>query len=277
MSNTTIRPDKMIQLPLPFKEARPTFPFNRKVALSRTENNLRRMRKKEPEFFRKTLEKFAQNVDRKFPRFEPVPRDQQFSKTGHAYWIPQFSVKQKGKARIVYDSAAKTDGVCINDKLLQGPDTNNSLRGVIHRFRRHPFAVTADVENMFHQFAIPDEQRTYLRFFWFQNNDPDLPLVEYWSRVHLMGLKSSPAIANSGVRFAVRERPPVNGKAWIIEDDLLDPLHLKATRIQDPIEKTLAEGFYVDDLLASEPIQEATLNLINTGISRLDRHDLKLC
>merc|ERR1712015_36346 len=81
--------------------------------------------------------------------------------------------------------------------MVQGPDRNNSLRGVILRFRRHPYAVTADVENMFHQFAVPDKDKTYLRFFWYENNDPDRPMIEYWAKVHLMGLKSSPAIANT--------------------------------------------------------------------------------
>ena len=130
---------------------------------------------------------------------------------------------------------------------------------------------------MFHQFAVPEEQKTYLRFFWYENNDPNRPIIEYWSKVHLMGLKSSPAIANTGIRFAVREQPPANGTVWTKEDDLLDPLHLNATRTQDPIEKTLAEGFYVDDLLTSQPTEKDALNLTRTGISRLKRNDLHLC
>ena len=154
----------MIQFPLPFKEAEPTFPNNRMIALKRTESALQTLRKK-PEFFQKTLDKFSLNVNREVPRFEQVPPKHRFAKDGHAYYIPQFSVEQKGKARIVFDSAAKKEGVCINNVLRQGPDCNNALRGVIHRFRRHPYAITADVENMFHQFAIPDEQKTYLRFF----------------------------------------------------------------------------------------------------------------
>merc|ERR1711873_192579 len=93
-------------------------------------------------------------------------------------------------------------------------------------FRRHPYAITADVENMFHQFAIRDEQKTYLYVFWFKDNDPDAPLIEWWSKVHLIGLNSSPAIANTGIRFAVRQSPPANGDQWIKEDDLLDPIHL---------------------------------------------------
>ena len=153
-------------------------PVNRKLALTRTTNTLETMRRKQPEFFQKSIEKFAKNIDREHPRFEPVPHALRYNQNGQAYWITLFAVKQKDKARIVFDSAAKTDGICINDKLRKGPDRNNSLRGVLHRFRRHPYAVTADVENMFHQFAIPDNQRTYLRFFWYENNDPKRQIIE---------------------------------------------------------------------------------------------------
>ena len=186
----------MIELPLPFTETEPKFPINRNTALKRTQSTLQTMRKREPEFFNKNIEKFAKNINGPFPRFEPVSHQFRFNNTGTAYWIPLFAVKTKGKARIVWDSAARTGETCINDKLRKGPDRNNKLLGVVHRFRRHPYAVTADVENMFHQFAIPDHQRTYLRFFWYQDNDPSRPLIEWWSKVHLMGLKSSPAIAN---------------------------------------------------------------------------------
>ena len=43
--NVRVRPDRMIELPLPFREAKPTFPFNRNVALKRTESALRSLRK----------------------------------------------------------------------------------------------------------------------------------------------------------------------------------------------------------------------------------------
>ena len=92
-----------------------------------------------------------------------------------------------------------------------------------------------------------------------------------------MGLKSSPAIANTGIRFAAREHPPTNGKEWIREDDILDPRHPNATRTQDSIEKALATGFYVDDLLTSQPTENDALTLIQTAISRMKRYDLNLC
>ena len=50
--NVRVRPDRMIELPLPFREAKPTFPFNRTIALKRNESALKSLRKT-PEFFQK--------------------------------------------------------------------------------------------------------------------------------------------------------------------------------------------------------------------------------
>lgn len=88
-------------------------------------------------------------------------------------------VDSKGKARIVFDAAAKCQGKCLNDYMLQGPDHNNSLRAVLPRFRLGQVAYSADIENMFHQFFVPKKDRTYMRFFWFQDNDYTKPLIEY--------------------------------------------------------------------------------------------------
>ena len=124
------------------------------------------MRQNNPDVFRSSLDKFSKNVDLQHPRFVPTPHRLRDPSHQQAYWIPLFSVVQKGKARIVFDArAAKKDDFCLNDHLLQGPDRNNALRGVILRFRKGPFAFTADVENMFHQIAVPRHQGTYLRFF----------------------------------------------------------------------------------------------------------------
>ena len=83
------------------------------------------------------------------PRFELVPMELQFNNDGLAYWIPLFSVKSKGKARIFRDFAAITQKVCIYGKLQKVPDRNNKLLGVVHRFQLYPFVIAADVENMF--------------------------------------------------------------------------------------------------------------------------------
>ncbi len=47
---------------------------------------------------------------------------------------------------VVFDSSASYEGVSLNDILLTGPDLNNSLLGVLMRFRKDQVAITADIE-----------------------------------------------------------------------------------------------------------------------------------
>ena len=90
---------------------------------------------------------------------------------------------------------------------------------------------------MFHQFFVPPEERTYMRFFWFKNNNPEEPLVEYWSNVHIMGKRDSPSIANFGLRFAAIRPGTVSPEDWIETDDLLDPTQTNRKRPLDPVEE----------------------------------------
>ena len=73
INKTKIRPDNMIEFPLPFTETKLTFAFNSTLAKKRTDNTFESMRKKEPEFFQKCIEKFAKNSDKEHPRFKHVP------------------------------------------------------------------------------------------------------------------------------------------------------------------------------------------------------------
>lgn len=50
----------------------------------------------------------------------------------------------------VFDSSMQYDGVSLNNALLTGPDLNNTLLGVLIRFRKEAIAFTADIEQMFY-------------------------------------------------------------------------------------------------------------------------------
>ena len=68
------------------------------------------------------------------------------------------------KVRRVCNAAAEYQAVALNDKLLSGPDLLQSLIGIIFRFREHEIALSADIEAMFLQVAVPTDDSRCLRF-----------------------------------------------------------------------------------------------------------------
>lgn len=67
----------------------------------------------------------------------------------------------------------------MNDILIKGPDLSNSLQGILMRLRRERIAVTADAEQMFHNFKVKEDHRNFLRFIWHADNDFEKPLQEF--------------------------------------------------------------------------------------------------
>ena len=103
---------------------------------------------------------------------------------------PVFHPRKPGKVRVVFDCAAKF-GVSLNDMLLQGPDLNNSLIGVLMRFQEEPVAVVAGIESMFHQVRVDPEDCDALRFLWWPSGDLSQSPEEYKMVVHVFGATSS--------------------------------------------------------------------------------------
>ncbi|GBP10287.1 hypothetical protein EVAR_91944_1 [Eumeta japonica] len=99
---------------------------------------------------------------------EPAPNQ---STSERLWYLPHFAVThpQKKKVRLVFDAAARTNGKCLNDALLTGPDLIRSLLGVLVRFRQGRVAVSADIKEMFLRVKIREEDRDSLRFLWRNN------------------------------------------------------------------------------------------------------------
>lgn len=161
--------------------------------------------KRDPVQLRQCLEAMGKTIQSK--QFEMVPPAEVEVQNGRGWWIPLFPVThpKKKKTRLVFDSSSEYFGVCLNRLLLQGPDQNNRLRGVLTRFREGELGFMADVEAMFHSFYVNPEQRDYLRFYWFKNNDPNDELVQFRARVHIFGNRPSPAIATFALRHAMSQ------------------------------------------------------------------------
>src|SRR5699024_1834473 len=84
------------------------------------------------------------------------------------WYLPHFAVvnPNKKKMRIVFDASAKSNGHCLNDYLLTGPDLYNSLIRILINFRIKNVAFVADIKEMFLQVRVRKEDRRAQRFLW---------------------------------------------------------------------------------------------------------------
>ena len=89
------------------------------------------------------------------------------------WYLPHHPVQnanKPGKIRRVANAASKYRGQSLNSNFLTGPDLLKSLLGILLRFREHPGAMLADIESMFMQIAVKQEDQSALRFLWSKNN-----------------------------------------------------------------------------------------------------------
>lgn len=145
-------------------------PNNRCMAQQRAEN-LKRKLKKNPDFHKDYIKFMRDIIDKGYA--EKIPAEQLSRNDGRVWNIPHHGVyhPKKKKIRVVFDCKATYQGVSLNEQLLQGPDLTNNLIGVLLRFREHPVALMADVESMFYQLRIPEEDTDLLRFLWWPEGD----------------------------------------------------------------------------------------------------------
>lgn len=160
----------------------------------------------------------------------------------YTWYLPIFPVQnlnKPGKCRLVWDAAAKVNGVSLNSVLLKGPDQLVSLPSVLYKFRERKIAICADIQEMFLQIGMKKEDQQAQRFLW-QMTDDDKPKT-YVMQVLTFGSSSSPCTAHY----------VKNKNAKLFEDQ-----YPRAVQ-------SIIENHYVDDLLDSvdsvdEAIQLAT-------------------
>ncbi|GBP93726.1 hypothetical protein EVAR_84677_1 [Eumeta japonica] len=141
---------------------------------------------------------------------EPAPNQ---STSERLWYLPHFAVThpQKKKVRLVFDAAARTNGKCLNDALLTGPDLIRSLLGVLVRFRQGRVAVSADIKEMFLRVKIREEDRDSLRFLWRNNMNENPQEYRMTSLIsappHRLVLRSTSKIATpQNLNLSTRRR-----------------------------------------------------------------------
>ena len=245
------------EAPLPFKTDDVLLPDNkghclrRLLSLKRRLLNDTKLKDDHLTFMKKTLDNGLASQ---------VPVDQLQTTKGKARYLPHSHVyhpRKPDQIRVVFDCSAVYENESLNRHLLQGPDQLNSLIGVLTRFRKEEVALTCDIEQMFHSFYVNPDDRDYLRFLWFANNDLTSPIVEYRMNVHFFGAVSSPGVANFCLhQTAETHRQELGDNA---SDFLLRDFYV-----------------YVDDGLKSVSTVEQALQLITCSQAMCVRDNLRL-
>ena len=152
------------------------------------------------------------------------------------------------------NAAAKYQGVALNDKLLPGPDLLQILIGIIFRFREHQIALSADIEAIFFQVAVPNDDNRCLPFLWREDSEQRIEVYEYTR--HVFGAKSSSTCANYALHQLAKDKAK--------EDENLV--------------KAVQRNFYMDDFLKSVrtpqeaiEIYQKVREILNKGVFKLTK------
>lgn len=93
-------------------------------------------------------------------------------------YIPHHGVYQPEKStpiRIVFAGNAKQsqNAISINEAIYKGRQLIEDLLSILLRFRKHPIALTSDLEKAYHQIGLRKEDRNYVKCIWLK--DPTKP------------------------------------------------------------------------------------------------------
>ena len=132
--------------------------------------------------------------------------------------------------RAVFDTGPNFKSIYLNDNLLKDPDLLNSLITILTRFRLRKYAVIADIEQMFHQLKVRENDQDALRFLW---------LIKFENPVHY-AKNDSTCVVNYALKRCTKDQ----------SNDF-------DAKTVDCVEK----DFYMDDILNSNNSEKYLLTL----------------
>ena len=85
------------------------------------------------------------------------------------WYLPHYGItnpNKPGKLCRITNAASCYAGICLNDKLLAGPDLLGNMLAIQFRFSEQHVALQSDIEAMFMQVKVRTEDRQFLRVLW---------------------------------------------------------------------------------------------------------------
>lgn len=126
----------------------------------------------------------------------------------HAHYIPHHGVQRleslTTKLRVVFNASSKTtSGKSLNDVMYSGPNLQQDLQAIILNWRIHKYVITADIEKMFRQFLIRDQDQHLQCIIWRESAQEILQ--EFQLCTVSYGTKAAPWLAMRTLRQLAKD------------------------------------------------------------------------
>ncbi|XP_075157751.1 uncharacterized protein LOC142231017 [Haematobia irritans] len=196
---TTIRDENgryVVRLPF-----RPEFPqeiflgASKKSALAqylRMDKNL----EKTPDLKKEYNKVLQEYID--LDHMEPVNHQEEGGEKQMSFFLPHHAVvkpnRKSTKVRVVFNGSKKTsNGISLNNVLLQGPTLLADLTQIILGWRFYQYVFTGDIEKMYRQVLLHPEDRKYQLIFFRSNSDDQVKI--YQLKTVTFGINCAPFLA----------------------------------------------------------------------------------
>lgn len=245
--------------------------------------SIERKMTKDSEFGKRYRANIQAYIDKGYAR--KLSGEKECQVTNRTWYLPHFAAynsRKPEKLRMVFDAAAKSRGLSLNDRLLKGPDLLNSLPGLLFKFREKKIAICGDLREMFHQVRIKKEDCYSQRFVW--RNSGNKKIDTYEMNVMIFGAISSPYVAHE-----VKNRNAAEFQGLYLEacnaivkkhymDDYLDSLDTEEDaikRIREVMHVHRKEGFDMRNIMTNSQEVRTAINPeylapIGKGLTLLD-------
>nr|CAH7749573.1 unnamed protein product [Callosobruchus chinensis] len=173
------------------------------------------------------------------------------------FYLPHYGVIKNEstttKLRVVFDGSCKSStGLSLNDTLKVGPKLQDDLVDILIRFRKHSYVIVADVEKMYRQVKIDENQRDLQRIVWRKNETDEIG--HYRLNTVTYGTASASFLAVRSLQQVAHEHHESYPHAA----------------------EAILSDFYVDDLITGANDIESTINLKHDISILLDSYGFPL-
>jgi len=125
------------------------------------------------------------------------------------FYVPIFFIHPEGKRmRMIWDLAAKVNGKSLNDELMSGPNLYSSILKIMFQLAEHQYLVKGDLQEMFHQIRLKEEDSDSLRFIFRFFGEEKIRIFKM--KVLPFGAKCSPTISQFVKNLIAKENLETN-------------------------------------------------------------------